>query len=141
MSMKKCFFVFVLAIFAFSCNSFAQSTGGTTRLSPYARHFQRYLEQLGHRVCAKDTLFILIGCVLILRTGFLGRVIGALAIIWYGRDFYYRVKALGSAIPRERDDVNRPAEPARDNDAPIIDDGKIQVMDLSGAKEVDFEKE
>lgn len=56
--MKKKFLVIVFAIFAVSCCSFAQSTGGTTRLSPYARHFQRDLEQLGHRVCAKDTLFI-----------------------------------------------------------------------------------
>ena len=34
-----------------------------------------------------------------------------------------------------------PAEPRRADDTPIVDDGKIQVTDLSGAKEVDFEKE
>ena len=92
-------------------------------------------------VLGKDLLFILVALFLIVKVRRLGAIIGVLALIWYGRDFYYRVKALGSAIPRERDDVNRPAEPARDNDAPIIDDGKIQVTDLSGAKEVDFEKE
>lgn len=92
-------------------------------------------------VLAKDTLFILAGCVLILRTGFLGRVIGALAIIWYGRDFYQRFKLfLGSREPR-RDPVERPAGPAREGGTPIIDDGKIQVTDLSAAREVDFEKE
>ncbi len=92
-------------------------------------------------VLAKDALFILAGCVLILRMGFLGRVIGALAVIWYGRDFYLRLKLLlGREEPRKAP-VERPSEPARDPDAPIIDDGRIQVTDLSGAKEVDFEKE
>ena len=56
--MKKKLLTLVLALFAFSFSAFAQSTGGSTRLSPYARHFQRDLEQLGHRVCAKDTLLI-----------------------------------------------------------------------------------
>lgn len=56
--MKKILLVLVLALFAFSFSSFAQSTGGSTRLSPYAQHFQNDLVQLGRRVCAKDTLFI-----------------------------------------------------------------------------------
>jgi hypothetical protein len=37
--------------------------------------------------------------------------------------------------------VKRHTEPSRDQDTPIVDDGKIQVTDLSGAREVDFEKE
>ena len=91
---------------------------------------------------AKDVLFIAVGCFLILRMGFLGKVVGALAIIWYGRDLWYRGKAwLGTKEPRQ-DGVERPRETSsRDKDAPIIDDGKIQVTDLSGAKEVEFEKE
>jgi hypothetical protein len=93
-------------------------------------------------VLAKDVLFVAVGCFLILRVrGFLGTVVGALAIIWYGRDFWYRGKAwLGTREPK-REPVERPSGNARTEDAPIIDDGKIQVTDLSGAKEVDFEKE
>jgi hypothetical protein len=96
-------------------------------------------------VLAKDVLFVAVGCFLILRTGFLGTIVGALAVIWYGRDLWYRGKAwIGSKQP-ERDTVERPSGASRDEsrseDAPIIDDGKIQVTDLSGAKEVEFEKE
>ncbi|MBQ9193967.1 MAG: hypothetical protein IJ156_09640 [Bacteroidales bacterium] len=91
---------------------------------------------------AKDAVFIAVGCFLILRTGFLGKVVGALAIIWYGRDFWVRGKAWLGTKELRRDTVDKPRETAsRDNDAPIIDDGKIRVTDLSGAKEVDFEKE
>ena len=90
---------------------------------------------------AKDALFVLLGCFLIVRTPFLGKILGALAVIWYGRDLWYRGKAwLGTKEPK-RDTVDRPNEASRDADAPIIDDGKIQVTDLSGAKEVEFEKE
>lgn len=93
-------------------------------------------------ILAKDVLFIAIGCILILRTRFLGTLLGALAIIWYGRDLWYRGKAWLGAKEPKRDTVKRPArEDARNEDSPIIDDGKIQVTDLSGAKEVDFEKE
>ena len=92
-------------------------------------------------ILGKDLLFILVALLLIVKVRRLGAVVGVLALIWYGRDFYLRVKALAAATPRRRDGVERPQEPARDDDAPIIDDGKIQVTDLSGAKEVDFEKE
>lgn len=92
-------------------------------------------------ILAKDALFVLLGCILIVRTPFLGKILGALAIIWYGRDLWYRGKAWLRAKEPERDTVKRPKEPARDPEAPIIDDGKIQVTDLSGAKEVEFEKE
>jgi hypothetical protein len=89
----------------------------------------------------KDLAFIAVGCFLILRTGFLGKIVGALAIIWYGRDLWYRGKAWLGVRETDRGPVERPSETRRPEDAPIIDDGKIQVTDLSGAKEVDFEKE
>ena len=92
-------------------------------------------------VLAKDAVFIAVGCFLILRTGFLGRVVGALAIIWYGRDLWYRGKAYFGTKESRRDTVERPSEPSRGQDTPIVDDGKIQVTDLSAAREVDFEKE
>ena len=89
----------------------------------------------------KDLLFILVALFLIVKGRFLGAVIGVLAIIWYGRDFLYRAKLfLGAKEPR-RDTVERRSEPRRTEDTPIVDDGKIQVTDLSDAKEVDFEKE
>ena len=92
-------------------------------------------------VLGKDLLFIVLGCLLIVKGRFLGAVIGVLAIIWYGRDMLYRAKMfLGTKEPR-RDTVERPAETRRTEDTPIVDDGKIQVTDLSDAKEVDFEKE
>ena len=88
----------------------------------------------------KDLLFILVAIFLIVRGRFLGAIVGILALLWYGRDFWYRGKAyLASMAPKR--DVERPAEPKRQDDTPVVDDGKIQVTDLSGAKEVDFEKE
>ena len=93
-------------------------------------------------VLGKDLLFIVLGCFLIVKGRFLGAVIGVLAIIWYGRDFLYRVKLFLGAKEPKRDTVERRSEPRRTEDAPtIVDDGKIQVTDLSDAKEVDFEKE
>ena len=89
----------------------------------------------------KDLLFILIALFLIVKGRFLGAVIGVLALLWYGRDFSLRIKALGASAEPRREPVERPSEPRRPDDAPVVDDGKIQVTDLSGAKEVDFEKE
>ena len=92
-------------------------------------------------ILGKDLLFLLLGVVLIVKGRFFGAVVGVLALLWYGRDFSLRIKALGAKEPR-RDNVERPSENRRpDDDTPIVDDGKIQVTDLSGAKEVDFEKE
>ena len=54
---------------------------------------------------------------------------------------YFRFKVHKASRPQERDTVERPSDTARDSDAPIVDDGKIKVTDLSGAKEVEFEKE
>ena len=88
----------------------------------------------------KDLLFILLGVFLIVKGRFFGAVLGVLALLWYGRDFSFRIKQLGQTTESRRD-VERPSEPQRQDDAPVVDDGKIQVTDLSGAKEVDFEKE
>ena len=89
----------------------------------------------------KDLLFILIALFLIVKGRFLGAVIGVLALVWYGRDFSFRIKQLGATKEPKREPVERPSETKRADDTPIVDDGKIQVTDLSGAKEVDFEKE
>ena len=88
----------------------------------------------------KDLLFILIALFLIVKGRFLGAVIGVLALVWYGRDFSFRIKQLGAVKEPRREPVERPTE-KRTDDTPIVDDGKIQVTDLSAAKEVDFEKE
>ena len=89
----------------------------------------------------KDLLFILVALFLIVKGRFLGAVVGVLALLWYGRDFSFRIKQLGQTADSNRDGVERPSETRRADDTPIVDDGKIQVTDLSGAKEVDFEKE
>ena len=88
----------------------------------------------------KDLLFILVAVFLIVKGRFLGAIFGVLALLWYGRDFSFRIKQLGQTKESRRD-VERPSETRRADDTPIVDDGKIQVTDLSGAKEVDFEKE
>ena len=89
----------------------------------------------------KDLLFILVALFLIVKGRFLGAVVGVLALLWYGRDFSFRIRPLGQVADSKRDNVERPSETRRADDTPIVDDGKIQVTDLSGAKEVDFEKE
>ncbi len=92
-------------------------------------------------ILGKDLLFILVALFLIVKGRFLGAVVGVLALLWYGRDFSFRIRQLGQAGGSKRDNVERPTEARRADDTPIVDDGKIQVTDLSGAKEVDFEKE
>ena len=92
-------------------------------------------------VLGKDLLFILVALFLIVKVRKFGAVLGVLALLWYGRDFWYRIKALAASKGPKRDPVERPGEPRRPEGTPIVDDGKIQVTDLSDAKEVDFEKE
>ena len=89
----------------------------------------------------KDLLFLLLGVFLIVKGRFFGAVVGGLMLLWYGRDFSFRIKQLGKTAEPRRDPVERPSETKRTEDTPIVDDGRIQVTDLSGAKEVDFEKE
>ena len=91
-------------------------------------------------ILGKDLLFLLLGVLLIVKGRFFGAVVGGPMLLWYGRDFSLRIKALGQTKESRRD-VERPSEPRRPDDTPVVDDGKIQVTDLSGAKEVDFEKE
>ena len=88
----------------------------------------------------KDLLFLLLGVFLIVKGRFFGAVLGVLALLWYGRDFSFRIKELGRTTESRRD-VERPSGPKRTEDTPVVDDGRIQVTDLSGAKEVEFEKE
>ena len=92
-------------------------------------------------VLGKDLLFILVSLFLIVKVRRLGAVLGVLGLVWYGRDFWYRVKALQASKEPRREPVERPAEQKRPDDTAIVDDGKIQVTDLSRAKEVDYEKE
>ena len=91
-------------------------------------------------ILGKDLLFLLLGVFLIVKGRFFGAVVGGLMLLWYGRDFSLRIKAMGQTKESRRD-VERPSEARRPEDTPVVDDGKIQVTDLSGAKEVDFEKE
>ena len=92
-------------------------------------------------ILGKDLLFLLLGVFLIVKGRFFGAVVGGLMLLWYGRDFSFRIKQLGKTAEPRRDPVERPSETKRTEDTPIVDDGRIQVTDLSGAKEVDFEKE
>ena len=93
-------------------------------------------------VLGKDILFILVSLFLIVRVRRIGAILGILGLIWYGRDLLFRAKMFVGAKASGRDTVERRSEPRRTEDAPtVVDDGKIQVTDLSDAKEVDFEKE
>ena len=92
-------------------------------------------------ILGKDLLFILVALFLIVKGRFLWAVVGVLGLLLYGQDFSLRIKQLGRVKDSGRDNVKRSSEPQRSSDAPIEDNGKIQVTDLSGAKEVDFEKE
>ena len=40
----------------------------------------------------KDLLFILVALFLIVKGRFLGAVVGVLALVWYGRDFSFRIR-------------------------------------------------
>ena len=92
-------------------------------------------------ILGKDLLFLLLGVFLIVKGRFFGAIVGGLMLLWYGRDFSLRIRQLGQTAEPRRDPVERPSETKRTEDTPIVDDGRIQVTDLSGAKEVDFEKE
>ena len=92
-------------------------------------------------ILGKDLLFLLLGVCLIVKGRFLGALVGILMLLWYGRDISFQIRQLGQAKDSGRDSVKRPADSQRSSDTPIEDNGKIQVTDLSGAKEVDYEKE
>ena len=82
-------------------------------------------------ILGKDLLFLLLGVLLIVKGRFFGAVVGGLMLLWYGRDFSLRIRQLGQSADSKRDGVERPSETRRADDTPIVDDGKIQVTDLS----------
>ena len=86
----------------------------------------------------KDVCFIAIAVVLILRTGFFGILVGALALVWYGRDLYVLLRAAKLEKDAQKVQTRTQSPPEHTSEA---QDGKITVTDLSGAKEVDFKKE
>ena len=87
----------------------------------------------------KDILFIALGVVLMVKGGFFPFLLGTLAMIWYGKNLLMMVavarieKQARKAVDANNNkaDVSRPKSP----------EGKIQVTDLTQAREVDFEKE
>ena len=86
----------------------------------------------------KDVCFSLVGLLLIWRGSFLGTIIGAAALAWYGYDCVLQYRALKA----ERKAAAAQDQPTR-NSGPSTaqQDGKITITDLSDAKEVNFEKE
>ena len=55
-------------------------------------------------ILGKDLLFLLLGVFLIVKGRFFGAVVGGLMLLWYGRDFSFRIKAAGAdeRIPARR---------------------------------------
>ena len=98
----------------------------------------------------KNVLYILGGVFVLYLLFWRGWILGILLIpivLGIGFFVYVKVKELKAAGRSRRDASersarpDRPSEASRSEDAPIIDDGKIRITDLSDAKEVDFEKE
>ena len=101
----------------------------------------------------KNVLYILVGGFVLYLLFWRGWILGLIllpVVLGVGFFLYVKVKELKAGIrsskaKEERPDrperPERPAETPRNDDAPIIDDGRIQVTDLSDAKEVEFEKE
>lgn len=77
----------------------------------------------------KDILFLAVAIWIMFRFRLLGAILGALAAYWYGRDAYFQIKTLW----QEKHYRPQEQQPQKDE--------KIQITDLSGTKEVDFEKE
>ena len=86
----------------------------------------------------KDILFTGVAIWIMIRFGLLGAILGALAAYWYGRDAYFQIKALWQEKHYRPQEQPQKGGPSASQPA---DDGKIQITDLSGTKEVDFEKE
>ena len=61
-------------------------------------------------ILGKDLLFLLLGVFLIVKGRFFGAVVGGLMLLWYGRDFSFRIKQLGKTAEPRRDPVERPSE-------------------------------
>ena len=85
----------------------------------------------------KDILFVALCCWILTRKSVLAVIVGAMGLVWYGRDAWYQAKALWQ-------EKTYKAPPRPQEDGPITQtpaDDKIPVTDLTDAKEVDFEKE
>ena len=85
----------------------------------------------------KDVLFVALCCGILTRKSGLAVIVGAMGLVWYGRDAWYQAKALWQ-------EKTYKAPPRPQEDGPITQtpaDDKITVTDLTDAKEVDFEKE
>ena len=85
----------------------------------------------------KDVLFVTLCCWILTRKSVLAVIVGAMGLVWYGRDAWYQAKALWQ-------EKTYKAPPRPQEDGPITQasaDDKITVTDLTDAKEVDFEKE
>ena len=85
----------------------------------------------------KDVLFVALCCWILTRKSVLAVIVGAMGLVWYGRDAWYQAKTLWQ-------EKTYKAPPRPQEDGPITQapaDDKITVTDLTDAKEVDFEKE
>lgn len=85
----------------------------------------------------KDVLFVALCCWILTRKSVLAVIVGAMGLVWYGRDAWYQAKALWQ-------EKTYKAPPRQQEESPITQapaDDKITVTDLTDAKEVDFEKE
>ena len=95
----------------------------------------------------KNVLYILVGGFVLYLLFWRGWILGLIllpVVLGVGFFLYVKVKELKAGIRSSKAKEERPERPAeapRNDDAPIIDDGRIQVTDLSDAKEVEFEKE
>ena len=85
----------------------------------------------------KYVLFVALCCWSLTRKSVLAVIVGAMGLVWYGRDAWYQAKALWQ-------EKTYKAPPRPQEDGPITQaptDDKLTVTDLTDAKEVDFEKE
>ena len=92
----------------------------------------------------RNVLYILLGAFVLYLLFWRGWILGILIgvpLIGLGIALYVRYRIWKAAKRFEKESAEQPSEAPQEPDAPIIDDGRIQVTDLSSAKEVEFEKE
>ena len=85
----------------------------------------------------KDLLFVALCGWMLTRRRVLAVILGAMGLVWYGRDAYYQAKALWQ-------EKTYKAPPRQQQDGPITQapaDDIITVTDLTDAKEVEYRKE
>lgn len=83
----------------------------------------------------KDVLFVALCVWILTRKSVLAVIVGAMGLVWYGRDAWYQAKALW----QEKTYKAPPRQEGPTTQAPA--DDKITVTDLTDAKEVDYTKE